>query len=65
MLLESKTVKDAIIDMMAAYFVLDIVYPKAISAVMLFFQHTVFEIRDKQALPAPTLKLVSNLSKLS
>ena len=36
-LLESKTVKDAIIYMMAAYFVFDIAYPKAISAVMLFF----------------------------
>ena len=63
-LLESKSVKDAIIDM-ASYFVFDIAYPKAISTVMLFFQHTVFEIRDKQALPVPTLNLVSNLSKLS
>ena len=49
MLLESKTV---LIDMMATYFVFDIDYPKAISAVM---QHTMFEIRDKQALPGPIL----------
>ena len=36
--------------MMATYFVFDIAYLKTISAVMLFFQHTVFEIRDKQAI---------------
>lgn len=64
-LLESKTVRDAIIDLVATYYVFDIAYPKSISAIMLFFQHMVFEIKDKQVLPVTTSKLVSNLSKLS
>lgn len=36
-LTESKNVRDAIIDLMATYYVFDIAYPKAISAIMLFF----------------------------
>ena len=56
MLLESKTVKDAIIiDMMATYFVFDIAYPKAISAVMLFFSST---LRLKLEINRPFLDLL-------
>jgi len=64
-LLESKTVRDAIIDLLAAYFTFDIAYPKNISAMLLFFQHIVFEIKDKQVLPAAAAKLVSNLNRLT
>ena len=64
-LTESKNVRDAIIDLMATYYVFDMAYPKTISAVMLFFQHSVFKLLDNQALPGTTSKLVSNLSKLS
>ena len=32
---------------------------------LLFFQHIVFEIRDKQVLPAAVAKLVSNLNRLT
>ena len=48
-LLESKTVKDAIVDMMATYFVFDIADPKG----------------HQCCIPVPTLRLVSNLNKLS
>ena len=57
--------RDAIIDLMATYYVFDIAYPKTISAIMLFSQHSVFKLLDKQVLPGTTSKLDSNLSKLS
>ena len=63
-LLESKTVADAVIDLLAAYFVFDISYPKHISAVLLFFQHCVFGLKDSQTFPQSASKLVSNLSKV-
>ena len=64
-LIESKNVRDAIIDLMATYYVFGIDYPKTVSAIMLFFQHGVFKLLDKQVLPGTTSKLVSNLNKLS
>ena len=57
--------RDAIIDLLAAYFTFDIAYPKSICAMLLFFQHIVFEIKDKQVLPAAAAKLVSNLNRLT
>ena len=36
-LTESKTVRDAVIDLMATYYVFDIAYPKTVCAMMLFF----------------------------
>lgn len=50
-LLESKSVKDAIIDLVATYFVFDIAYPKQLNAILLFFQHHVFELKDDQLVP--------------
>lgn len=63
-LLESKSVKDAIIDLIATYYVFDIAYPKPLNAVLLFFQHHVFQIKDDQPIPGATAKLVDNLQKL-
>ena len=40
-LLESKSLRDAFIDLIAAYYVFDIAYPKSVASVMLFFQHYV------------------------
>ena len=39
---ECKTVKDAVIDLIAAYYVFDIAYPKCSNAMLLFIQHFVF-----------------------
>ena len=64
-LLEAKTVKDAIIDLIAAYYVFDITYPKGVDGILLFFQHFVFGLRDKQVVPLPALKLISNLNKVA
>ena len=60
-LTESKTVRDVIIDLMATYYVFDIVYQSNNA----FFPAYCFKLQDKQVLPATTSKLVSNLSKLS
>jgi len=62
-LLESKTVQDALIDLLATYFVFDISYPKCLSAILLFIQHHVFKIKDGQNVPSATSLLVRNLQK--
>ena len=36
-LLESKSLRDAFIDLIAAYYVFDIAYPKSVAGVVLFF----------------------------
>lgn len=41
-LCESKSVEDAIIDLLAVYYVFNISYPKGISAILLFFFNIVF-----------------------
>ena len=64
-LVESKTVQDSLIDLLAAYFVFDISYPKCLSAVLLFFQHHVFKLKDGQAAPTALNVLVRNLQKLN
>lgn len=38
-LLESKSLSDAFIDLVAAYYVFDIAYPKSVAYAMLLFQH--------------------------
>ena len=60
---ECKTVKDAVIDLIAAYYVFDIAYPKCSNAMLLFIQHFVFGLKDSQAIPTTTSNLVNNLSK--
>ena len=62
--LESCSVKDVIVDLIATYFVYDIAYPKHLNAIFLFLQHYVFKLIDDQPLPPATLKLVGNLKKL-
>ena len=61
---ESKSVRDAVIDLMATYYVCNIAYLRGLNAILLFLQHTVFELKDSQALPQSTAKLVNNLLKV-
>ena len=63
-LLESKSVQDALVDLIATYFVFDMAYPKSVSGILLFFQHVVFGIQDKQKSPPCLSKLMHNLSTL-
>ena len=61
---ESKGMKDAVLDLMATYYVFDIAYPTALVPLHIFFQHYVCGIKDQQPVPNSTAKLISNLSKL-
>ena len=60
---ESKTILDAVIDLICFYFVYDIAYPKYVDSILVFFQHYVFRLTDKQPVPAPLMKLIGNLKK--
>ena len=62
-LIESKTLQDSLIDLIATYFVFDISYPKSLAAIYLFFQHYIFNLKDKQNVPNATALLVRNLQK--
>ena len=62
-LLESKTLQDCLIDLISTYFVFDISYPKSLAAIFLFFQHYIFNLKDKQNVPNATSLLVRNLQK--
>ncbi len=62
---ESKTIMDAVIDLIACYYVFDIVYPKSVSGCLLFIQQHVFNIKDKQLSPPYLTKLISNISSFS
>ncbi len=64
-LCEAKSIQDAVIDLIAAYYVFDIAYPSGISGILLFFQHNVLGMKDSQPLPSCTLRLVNSLSKLA
>ena len=45
--LESKSIKDALLDLISTYFVFDIVYPKNLRNVLLFIQHFAFDFPDQ------------------
>jgi len=49
MFLESKSMGDAIVDLMSVYYVFDISYPKPLRAMMIFLQHHVFSLEDQHS----------------
>ncbi len=58
---ESISLRDAFLDLICAYYVYNISYPKAISGVHLFFQELVFGIKSSQKLPLCLVKLLQNI----
>ena len=62
--LESKSIKDSLLDLIATYFVFDICYPKVLNAILIFFQHFVINLPDQQPVPSTVTKLVRNLQKV-
>ena len=62
--MESKSIKDSLLDLIATYFVFDICYPKMLSAILIFFQHFVINLPDQQPVPSTVSKLARNLQKL-
>ena len=49
--LESDGVEESILDLIGAYFTFDISYPKKLYPVLLFIQHIMLNIVDKQRVP--------------
>jgi len=62
--LESKSMRDASLDMMSTYLVFDIAYLKSLHGILIFLQHHVFNISDKQTVPSSVKTLLGNLQKL-
>lgn len=62
--LESSSMRDAVLNLMASYFVFDIAYPKGLSAILIFIQHEIFGITDNQNIPMSAAKLMGNFKKL-
>ena len=60
-LLESDGIKGSILDLIGAYFTFDISYPKKLYPVLLFIQHVMLNIVDKQRVPNNVTILRSSL----
>lgn len=61
--IESKSVKDALLDLISTYFVFDIMYPKPLRSLLLFLQHFVLDLPDQQSVSSAVSSLVANLEK--
>lgn len=66
-LLESQSMADAILDVVATYHVFDIPYPKSLEAILVFLEHYGFglNIRSNASVPIITSGLVSNLNRVA
>ena len=62
---ESGNVTTAVLNLIASYFVFDIVYPQPLYAVLIFIQHIVLGIVDKQKPPNSVTILLSSLTKIT
>ena len=61
----SKSVFSALTNLISAYYVFNIAYPKPINALLIFVQHFVLLLKDKQHVPASVTQLISVLDKLN
>ena len=50
--------------LIASYYIFDIAYPKSVAAILLFFQHIVFNLNDQQPHPTTLTKLIQNIDAL-
>ena len=62
---EVNTFKSALIHLMAAYFVYDIAYPKPFYSTLILIQHQIFEVVDKQRVPACVIEMVTSLKRIN
>lgn len=62
--LEVKSMIHAMLDMMSAFYVFDVSYPKSLHAMLIFIQHHVFGLEDQQTVPSTVKTLITNLKKL-
>ena len=61
LLTESKSLCDAILDVICAYYVFDIAYPCSVVGIFLFFQQNVFGLKDSQKPPPCLSKSLQNI----
>ena len=57
-------VTSALFELIGAYFAFNMVYPKPLYAVLLFIQHFVLDIKDKQAVPNSVTRILSSLDRI-
>ena len=63
-LVQATDLNSALKDLFSAYFVFDIAYPKELSPVLIFFQHYVFGLKDKQKVPISVTTTVASMRHL-
>ena len=52
------------LEMISMYFTFNMVYPRPLYPVLIFVQHFVLVLKDKQPIPTSVMTLVSSLDKL-
>ena len=62
--LQVKSMIHAMLDMMSAFYVFDVSYPRSLHAMLIFIQHHVFGLEDQQTVPSTVKTLITNLQKL-
>jgi len=53
---ELKNIKEATFQLIATYFICDIKYPKPLLPILVFLQHRLVQLKDKQPIPPATVK---------
>jgi len=53
-----------VLDLIASYFVFDVSYPKGTGAALIFIQHKVLGLEDKQSIPLAAARLMGNYNML-
>ncbi len=61
---ELSTFKSTVIHLLAAYFVFDIMYPKGWYSTLIFIQHFVFGLTDKQRIPSNVIEIGTSLNRM-
>ena len=65
LLAESGNITTAAVNLVASYFAFDIVYPQPLYAILIFIQHFVLGVVDKQKVPNSATILLSSLTKVT
>ena len=65
LLAESGNITTAVVNLIASYFAFDIVYPQPLYTILIFIQHYVLGVVDKQKVPNSATILLSSLTKIT
>ena len=63
-LFQSTVLRTALVDLFSAYFVFDIAYPPELYPVLIFFQHYVFGLKDKEKVSVSVTTTVGTMRRL-